>query len=94
MKKNILPIDAAAQIVGSKAKLAKELNVSRQAINNWRITKVPSDRCPSIERITKGKVLCEKLRPDVDWTVLRNSKHDKSTTTKNQKTNAMQALNI
>ena len=27
----------------------------------------PVDRCPEIERVTGGKVICEKLRPDVAW---------------------------
>jgi DNA-binding transcriptional regulator YdaS (Cro superfamily) len=27
----------------------------------------PSDRCPSIERATQGRVTCEELRADVRW---------------------------
>jgi len=30
--------------------------------------------CINIERETKGKVICESLRPDVDWAVLRGTK--------------------
>lgn len=33
----------------------------------------PAEYCPSIERATDGQVRCEDLRPDVDWSVLRNS---------------------
>lgn len=28
---------------------------------------MPVDRCPAIERASKGKVTCEALRPDVRW---------------------------
>ncbi len=28
---------------------------------------VPDEHCPGIERLTDGRVPCEKLRPDVVW---------------------------
>ena len=34
--------------------------------------RVPAEHCPAIERATGGKVRCEDLRPDVDWSVLRD----------------------
>ncbi|MCV5533321.1 toxin YdaS, partial [Escherichia coli] len=33
----------------------------------------PAERCPAIERATRGEVLCEELRPDIDWSYLRRS---------------------
>jgi DNA-binding transcriptional regulator YdaS (Cro superfamily) len=38
-------------------------------VSNWRARGVPAERCPDIERVTG--VRCERLRPDVDWDVLR-----------------------
>lgn len=70
------PIDRAAAIVGSQAKLAGCLGVTRAAVNQWKAgdRQVPADHCPAIERATGGVVRCEDLRPDVDWGVLRDAK--------------------
>lgn len=60
---------------GSITYLAKEIKISVPIVFNWANGKrqVPAERCPDIERITKGLVTCEELRPDVNWAVLRNS---------------------
>lgn len=72
------PIDTAAKVVGSQAALAAALGVTRAAVGQWKgkdrkgkARKVPAEHCPVIERLTKGKVKCEQLRPDVAWNVLR-----------------------
>lgn len=44
---------------------------SVSAVKAWKLTRVPAEYCPDIERITNGKVRCEHLRPDVNWGVLR-----------------------
>ncbi len=50
------------------------MGVSPQAVNKWIVrNSPPAERCPDIERATNGAVRCEDLRPDVDWSVLRNS---------------------
>lgn len=69
------PIKRAAHIIGGITKLAKELDVTPPAIHHWisGIRPIPAERCPQIERATKGAVRCEDLRPDVDWSVLRGS---------------------
>jgi DNA-binding transcriptional regulator YdaS (Cro superfamily) len=39
----------------------------------------PAEHCPAIERATRDAgqpVLCEELRPDVNWSVLRESPAD------------------
>jgi len=71
-----------AQIFGmvvgfvSNMLLAKQMGAKTSNVCLWAKgkKKVPTNRCPDIERITEGKVTCEELRPDVNWGVLRNSK--------------------
>ena len=42
-----------------------------QLRNNQR--KTPAEICIEIERASNGKVRCEDLRPDVDWSYLRKT---------------------
>lgn len=42
---------------------------SVHAVKGWRMTRVPAEYCPRIERLTGVK--CEELRPDIEWAVLR-----------------------
>lgn len=65
----------AISILGGQTALGNAIGVSPQVINNWvrRESEVPAEHCPAIERATAGAVRCEDLRPDVDWSVLRNS---------------------
>lgn len=60
---------------GRQGKLATALGISSASITQWVSGErpVPADRCPSIERFTNREVLCEDLRPDVDWAYLRTS---------------------
>ena len=57
-----------------QADLARQLGVVTVVVNQWTsgVRQVPAERCPAIERATNGQVRCEDLRPDVDWSVLRN----------------------
>ena len=65
-------LDRAITAAGGITKLASALGVKgHQVIHQWRLKRVPAERCPAIERVTDGAVLCEQLRPDVDWAVLR-----------------------
>ncbi|QLB23339.1 transcriptional regulator [Phocoenobacter skyensis] len=61
---------------GSLAGFAKALNVKSSNLSFWvsNTRQVPAEYCPEIEKLTKGQVRCEELRPDIDWSVLRNSK--------------------
>lgn len=60
--------------MGSQAALARALGVAQQVVNNWlRRGKVPADYCPLIERATGRRVVCEEIRPDVDWPFLRDN---------------------
>lgn len=68
------PFEKACEIVGA-SKLAQILNVSPQAISDWRIGKrpIPIERCAQIEEATGIKVTCEELRPDKHdfWAYMR-----------------------
>ena len=70
--------DIAIQNIGSQKKLAEILRVSIGAVNHVSRgrMKVPASWCPIIERETKRAVLCEELRPDIQWGILRGQGWD------------------
>jgi len=59
---------AATKIEGGQAALARLLEVSPQAVNQWcrGLRQIPEKHCPAIEAATG--VRCEAMRPDVVWT--------------------------
>jgi len=66
-------LSVAVSVVGSQRELARRLNVTASAVNqclNGRC-QIPAAWCPQIEAITGRRVLCEELRPDIQWGVLR-----------------------
>lgn len=63
----MLPFDRAVEIVGSKAKLARAIGVTPQAISQWNPSLLPLEACTAIELATEGRVRCEALRPDTEW---------------------------
>jgi DNA-binding transcriptional regulator YdaS (Cro superfamily) len=54
---------------GTSAAIARAIGVHAVTLSQWvnGVKPVPADRCPAIERETRGGVTCEMLRPDVDW---------------------------
>jgi DNA-binding transcriptional regulator YdaS (Cro superfamily) len=75
------PLDRAARVIGSAAALARLLKITRGAVTQYKEPgrRIPAEHCPIIERETKARgeiVTCEVLRPDVDWSVLRQSALD------------------
>ena len=67
----------AIDLFGGQAGLAAILGLRQQNIWNWlnRSGSVPAEFCPAIERASRDKgqpILCEELRPDVAWGVLRD----------------------
>lgn len=68
-------LDYVKKTRGSGLRMARELKVSPVSVTQWarKIRSVPAEHCPEIERITNGQVTCEDLRPDVNWSVLRNT---------------------
>lgn len=71
----IHPIDRAAKLLNLSLEGLGALlgGITKGAVSQWKAPDrvVPSEYCPVIERLTKGKVRCEELNPDVDWTYLR-----------------------
>ncbi len=61
---------------GRGAEIAQHLGLSPVLVTQWALKRrqVPAERCPDIEQATNGQVTCEELRPDVNWSVLRNKK--------------------
>ncbi len=70
-------LERAIELVGSQAALAEKLNVTRAAVNQWKLPgrKVPRTHCLQIERITNRKVRAEDLRADLNWEVVRKELH-------------------
>lgn len=70
-------LQRAADVLGGQAALADLLGYSdRRNVWPWFNTdrRFPAEHCPKVERATRDKgkpVLCEELRPDVAWDVLR-----------------------
>lgn len=60
----------AAGILGSKAKMAKLLNVRPPTVNQWcsGIRPIPAARAIQIETLTEGQVKREALCPSFPWT--------------------------
>ena len=50
---------------GCKADFARELGVTPMVVNHWFRRGVPADRIVDIERVTKGYVKREELRPEL-----------------------------
>lgn len=72
---NTSGLQKAIESVGGISKLADHLGERVQTVSNWTRRDVPAEKCPAIERVTRAHgreiVICEQLRPDVDWAVLR-----------------------
>lgn len=71
-----LNVKRAIDVLGSGSALAAAIDRSPQFVSQ--LLKgdrdVPADLCPVIEEATRAAgnpVLCEELRPDVRWSVLR-----------------------
>jgi DNA-binding transcriptional regulator YdaS (Cro superfamily) len=68
----------AAKVLGGQAAVAQLLGYAdRRGVWPYFNTArpFPAEHCPAIERATREKgeaVLCEELRPDVDWGYLRH----------------------
>ncbi len=77
-----LALARAIAILGGPVAAARVLGVKDeryQTVQSWLANRVPSDYCPAIERETRAAgetVLCEELRPDIPWAVLREQASD------------------
>jgi DNA-binding transcriptional regulator YdaS (Cro superfamily) len=64
----------------SQRELGVMLGVSQPVIAMWLSGEtIPMDRCVQIEEITAHEVLCEDLRPDRPWYVLRGYREGRAT---------------
>lgn len=52
----------------------RKFEISRNSVHEW-ITKgsIPAERCPDLEEMSGRKFICEDMRPDVNWSVLRTN---------------------
>lgn len=63
----------AIKRAGGPTQVAAVIGTTRSAIYDFmQRGKVPAEHCPKIERFTNGRVRCEELNPDVDWSYLRS----------------------
>lgn len=53
----------AIAAVGTASALARELDITREAVSQWK--QVPADRVLAVEKATGGKVDRYSLRPDI-----------------------------
>ncbi|WP_392559761.1 transcriptional regulator [Orbus mooreae] len=76
MNKKNTAIGKAIDFFGSQSSLAKELDVTRARVWQWfnNVSMVSPEKSIEIEGKTKGMVRCEELRPDINWSILRNKK--------------------
>ena len=54
------------QSLGGPTAVARMLGIKAPSVIGWR-GKIPTERCPAIERAMGGQRTCEELRPDVHW---------------------------
>ena len=66
---------AVCQFFGSQRKTAAALGVTAGMVNHVAMGRrpIPARWCPQIEQASKRQFLCEELRPDIQWSVLRPS---------------------
>jgi DNA-binding transcriptional regulator YdaS (Cro superfamily) len=68
-------LDRSIEALGGVSALASAIGVAASLPSMWKKRgNVPAEHCPAIERATRERgapVLCEELRPDVAWEVLR-----------------------
>ena len=58
-------LQKAVRLFGSRAALARALNVSSEAVRKWETGRIPAERCLDVERATDGQVTRSELRPDL-----------------------------
>lgn len=71
-------LDRAWRIIGSKGALTEKVGLKKQGMTPYfeGARKFPAEFCPVVELATTEAgtpVLCEELRPDVKWEVLRKT---------------------
>lgn len=69
-------IERAIELAGgTPADLGRLVGESPQTVSNWRRRgRIPPEKSPKVESALGGRVLCENLCPEVDWSYLRGTK--------------------
>jgi len=62
----IAPMDVIQEL-GGPAAVARLVGCKAPSVIEWRQRGIPPERCPAIERATRGAHTVEALRPDVSW---------------------------
>ena len=67
-------LQQAIEHAGGAAAVAALFSIKPVSVYEW-ISRgyVPAERCPQIERHTKGAVRCEQLNANVDWAYIRGT---------------------
>lgn len=75
----------AVEELGGPANAARQLKKSIQAVLFWvdGRREIPAAVCPTIERLTG--IPCERLRPDVEWHVVRQKRPQPTLTLRDRK---------
>jgi DNA-binding transcriptional regulator YdaS (Cro superfamily) len=61
-------IERAIEAAGGTSAVAREFQISPASVSGWiKRATVPIERCIPLERLCKGIVTCEQMRPDFDW---------------------------
>lgn len=65
------------QTLGGPTAIARRFGVRSQAVSLWAINnRIPVERVPELERLARElglPVRAEHMRPDLDWSVLRET---------------------
>ncbi|WP_430981879.1 transcriptional regulator [Pseudomonas aeruginosa] len=71
-RRDMTPAEAvrqAAELLGSRAELARKLNVRAPTVSQWcsGVRPIPAKRAVEIEALTAGRVLRSELCPSFPW---------------------------
>ena len=68
-------IKEAIDLAGGAASVAAHFGIRPVSVYEWiRRGYAPAEKCPEIEKISKGAARCEALNSHVDWAFIRSSR--------------------
>lgn len=67
-------LNEAITLLGGRPAFCAALDISPQRLWNWlkRGQTLPAEYCPTVERLTEGKIVCEDFWPETDWAFMRS----------------------
>lgn len=60
-----MPFMITVQDLGGPTAVARMVRLSVPTVHGWKA--IPEHHCPTIERATNGRWVCEQLRPEAPW---------------------------